>query len=56
MIAGNIQSEPFYRKYVSRLYDLPGADKIHETGFYCGNYPELTESDIQTISSCLEKF
>ena len=56
MIAGNIQNQPFYRKYVSKLYDLKGADKIHECGFYCGNYPELTESDIQTISSCLEKY
>lgn len=56
MIAGNIQNQPFYRKYVSKLYDLKGADKIHECGFYCGNYPELTESDIQTISSCLENY
>jgi len=56
MIAGNIQRQPFYRKYVSKLYDLKGADKIHECGFYCGNYPELTESDIQTISSCLENY
>ena len=56
MIAGNIQNQPFYRKYVEKLYDLKGTDKIHECGFYCGNYPELTESDIQTISSCLEKY
>ena len=56
MIAGNIQNQPFYKKYVSKLYDLKGADKIHECGFYCGNYPELTESDIQTISSCLESY
>ena len=56
MIAGNIQNQPFYRKYVSKLYDLKGADKIHECGFYCGNYPELTESDIQAISSCLENY
>lgn len=56
MIAGNIQNQPFYRKYVSKLYDLKGADKIHESGFYCGNYPELTESDIQIISSCLENY
>ncbi len=54
MIAGNIQNQPFYRKYVSTLYDLKGTDNIHECGFYCGNYPELTESDIQTLSSCLE--
>ena len=53
MIAGNIQNQPFYRKYVSELYDLPGADNVHECGFYCGNYPELTDSDIETLNSCL---
>jgi len=56
MIAGNIQNQPFYRKYISKVYDLKGTDKIHKNGFYCGNYPELTESDIQTISSCLESY
>lgn len=55
MIAGNIQNQPFYRKYVSEMYDLPGADKIHNCGFYCGNYPELTEAEIQTLSSCLQE-
>ena len=55
MIAGNIQKQPFYRKYVPKLFDLPGVNKIHSCGFYCGNYPELTETDIQTISSCLRK-
>ncbi len=56
MIAGNIQRQPFFRKYVSELYDLKGADKIHECGFYCGNYSELTEADIQTLGSCLSKY
>ncbi len=56
MIAGNIQKQPFYTKYVSKLYDLPGTDKIHDCGFYCGNYPELTDTDLQTISSCLTKY
>ncbi|MCK5218943.1 aminotransferase class V-fold PLP-dependent enzyme [bacterium] len=56
MIAGNIQRQPFYRKYVSKLYDLKGADKIHECGFYCGNYPELTETDMNILGSCLMKF
>ncbi|MFC1551706.1 DegT/DnrJ/EryC1/StrS family aminotransferase [Candidatus Latescibacterota bacterium] len=55
MIAGNIQRQPFYKKYVSKFYNLTSADRIHECGFYCGNYPELTEGDIQTIASCLEK-
>jgi CDP-6-deoxy-D-xylo-4-hexulose-3-dehydrase len=56
MIAGNIQNQPFYRKYISKLYKLSGTDKIHECGFYCGNYPELTETDIQTLCSCLSKY
>lgn len=53
MIAGNIQNQPFYRKYVKKLYDLPGTDLLHDNGFYCGNYPELTESDKEIIISCL---
>jgi CDP-6-deoxy-D-xylo-4-hexulose-3-dehydrase len=56
MIAGNIQKQPFYRKYVSAKYDLPGADFIHDCGFYCGNYPELTEADLETLSSCLRVY
>lgn len=56
MIAGNIQKQPFYQKYVTTIYDLPGTDKIHDCGFYCGNYPELTETDLETLSSCLKKF
>ncbi len=53
MIAGNIQQQPFYKKYVSKSYDLSGAKKIHNCSFYCGNYPELSETDIQILSSCL---
>lgn len=56
MIAGNIQKQPFYGKYVSDFYDLPGTDSIHECGFYCGNYPELSENDLETLSSCLSKY
>ena len=56
MIAGNIQKQPFYKKYVSKLYELPGADEVHDCGFYCGNYPELTEADLQCLSSCLSKY
>lgn len=56
MIAGNMQKQPFYKKYVKDEYDLPGTDFLHECGFYCGNYPELTESDLEIISSCLYKY
>lgn len=54
MIAGNIQNQPFYSKYVKDLFELPGTEKVHDCGFYCGNYPELTNADIQTLSSCLQ--
>lgn len=53
MIAGNMQRQPFYKKYVSKSYDLPGTDFLHHNGFYCGNYPELSEMDLEAISSCL---
>ncbi|HYG37483.1 MAG TPA: DegT/DnrJ/EryC1/StrS family aminotransferase [Cytophagales bacterium] len=56
MIAGNMQKQPFYAKYVNDFYELPGTDFLHENGFYCGNYPELTENDLETISSCLYKY
>jgi CDP-6-deoxy-D-xylo-4-hexulose-3-dehydrase len=55
MIAGNIQRQPFYKKYVDEIYDLPNTDHIHECGFYCGNYPELTKSDLEIIKNCLTK-
>jgi len=56
MIAGNIQEQPFYRKYCKKVYPLEGAEFIHNCGFYCGNYPDLTETDRQIISSCLMKY
>ena len=56
MIAGNIQNQPFYSKYAERRYDLPGTDFIDTCGFYCGNYPELTEADLEVLASCLEKY
>ena len=55
MIAGNIQKQPFYSRYVSQMYDLPGTDFIHNCGFYCGNYPELPQKDLDTIRSCIKK-
>lgn len=56
MIAGNIQRQPFYSRYVHSRYDLPGTDFIHDCGFYCGNYPDLTGSELETIGSCLLKY
>jgi CDP-6-deoxy-D-xylo-4-hexulose-3-dehydrase len=53
MIAGNMQRQPFYKKYAEQTYPPPGAEFLHDNGFYCGNYPELSEPDLETISSCL---
>jgi CDP-6-deoxy-D-xylo-4-hexulose-3-dehydrase len=55
VIAGNMQRQPFFARYVGRSYDLPGADFIHDCGFYFGNYPELTESDLSTLERCLQR-
>ncbi len=55
MIAGNMQKQPFYKKYIENEYNLPETDFIHDCGFYCGNYPELTDNNLETIKSCLIK-
>jgi CDP-4-dehydro-6-deoxyglucose reductase, E1 len=53
MIAGNIQEQPFFRKYSTNEDPLPGVSILHENSFYCGNYPELTDDNLKTISHCL---
>jgi CDP-6-deoxy-D-xylo-4-hexulose-3-dehydrase len=55
MIAGNIEKQPFYKKYVSKSSTLANTDIIHSNGFYCGNYPELTNNDLNTIKLCVTK-
>src|SRR5262249_39866626 len=54
MIAGNIQLQPFYRKPVAATFALPNAAFIPNCGFYCGNYPELTRADLDTLTGCLQ--
>jgi CDP-6-deoxy-D-xylo-4-hexulose-3-dehydrase len=53
MIAGNIQKQPFYKKYVERMSKLSNAKFLHNGSFYCGNYPELTDSDLKIIKGVL---
>jgi CDP-6-deoxy-D-xylo-4-hexulose-3-dehydrase len=55
MIAGNMQEQPFYKKYVTDLYAMPGADMMHANGFYSGNYPELLEEDLIVIENLVKK-
>lgn len=53
LIAGNMTKQPFYKKYCSEVAHLPNTDFLHENSFYFGNYPELSETDLETIASCL---
>lgn len=53
VISGNIQNQPFYKKYVENLSRLPNASFVHDNGFYFGNYPELDSSDLELITNCL---
>ena len=55
MIAGNIQRQPFYSKYVKDKLYLPNTDFVDQNGFYCGNYPELTTDDLQIIIASIIK-
>jgi CDP-4-dehydro-6-deoxyglucose reductase, E1 len=56
MIAGNIQKQPFYRKYVTASELLPGAEQVDTCGFYFGNYPDLTEMDLEVLKSALRRY
>jgi len=53
IIGGNIQNHPFYKKYISDFYDLPGSEFINNCGFYCGNYPGLTDNDFKLIKDSM---
>jgi len=55
VIAGNIQNQPFYKKYVKDYIDVPGTEHIDECGFYFGIYPELVADEIEVLKSCLER-
>jgi CDP-6-deoxy-D-xylo-4-hexulose-3-dehydrase len=53
IISGNIQNQPFYRKYVQDTYELPNASFLDACGFYFGVYPELSDADIEVLLGCL---
>jgi CDP-4-dehydro-6-deoxyglucose reductase, E1 len=54
VIAGNMQRQPFYKKYVKNTLVLSGADFLHYSGFYCGNSPDYSEKEIQCIIDCIK--
>jgi CDP-6-deoxy-D-xylo-4-hexulose-3-dehydrase len=50
IVAGNMNRQPFFKDYVSEI-PLPVADKIHTCGFYMPNHPDLTEEEIDYLTS-----
>lgn len=55
MIAGSMARQPFYRKYIGNPGNQPNAEWIHRNSFYFGNNPELTDAEIGTLRSLLQK-
>lgn len=53
VIAGNIASQPFYKKYVKDSGVQPNSEIVHANGFYFGNNPEMTEEEIATLCGLL---
>lgn len=54
LIAGNMARQPYYKKYIGLDFSLPGAELMDACGFYCGNYPEMSEEDLQLVVECLQ--
>jgi CDP-6-deoxy-D-xylo-4-hexulose-3-dehydrase len=55
IIAGNIQHQTFYKRYVKTITSTPGSDFLHNCGFYFGNCPDYTSEELNTLLECLER-
>ena len=55
IVGGNITQQPFFKKYFGESYRMPNADLIHEQGFYIPNNPELTSSELNTITETISE-
>lgn len=53
IIGGNMTRQPFYRKYARQGYHLPGADFVHDHGFYFACRDDFTDSEIAVLKGCL---
>ena len=58
IVGGNMVHQPFYQKHsdidVSN-FEIPNADFVHKNGLYMGNNPELTQDDLDLMTSILVK-
>jgi len=55
IIAGNIEMQPFYKKYINKKTYCLNSNFIHQNGFYFANNPELNKKEINTIIGLLAK-
>lgn len=55
IIAGNIENQPFYKKYVKSNNNCVNSNFVQENGFYFGNNPEITQQELKILCSLLEK-
>ena|SRR3989338_275983 len=56
IVGGSIVQQPFfidYMKKMGKLYQCPNAEKVHFTGFYFPNNPELTRDELDQIIKML---
>ena len=55
MIAGNMQKQPFFRKYIKTTFGLKNSDSIHENSFYFGNNADLEDSELDFLQELLQE-
>lgn len=56
IVGGSMVEQPFFHKYLEKNnldFDCPNAKKIHQTGFYIPNNPELTKEEKKLICNML---
>jgi CDP-6-deoxy-D-xylo-4-hexulose-3-dehydrase len=57
VVAGNMARQPGFKALIQdEVLGLPGADLIHETGFYIGIHPIDYQDEISKLEQILEEF
>lgn len=55
IVGGSMTEQPFFKKYVSSFDSCDTSSKIHKTGFYIPNNPDLTDEEVSTMCDLLRK-
>lgn len=53
IIAGSVLNQPFWKKYVGVNSACPNANIVHAQGLYFPNNPELTDGEVEMLSSLI---